>query len=156
MQFIQNGDWARLMHCLDTGIATDEMRALAVAIASGKRRRESNRPPTRKTYNKNRLIADFLLRRLGDGGNLESAKDATQEKFEINRKKVERACDTVITYDFLCFKAFLLGWGYGLDLINEDLALNKRGKSVPPPRRPAETIGDIAAFRRAVQYLTEP
>src|SRR5262249_40667914 len=100
MQFIQNGDWARLMHCLDTGIATDEMRALAVAIASGKRRRESNRPPTRKTYNKNRLIADFLLRRLGDGGNLESAKDATQEKFEINRKKVERACDTVITYDF--------------------------------------------------------
>jgi hypothetical protein len=133
MRRARNGDWAPLMRLHASGTATDEMRDMVSAILAKTARRSANRPPV-KRYTEYRMIAKFVLQRLGEGGNLEAAKDAAQDKFEgISRKKVERACNSALTLEFLYEMADMLQLIYGRCCLRETRCAAKGRSTTRPP-----------------------
>jgi hypothetical protein len=89
------GDWDYLaVYIEDGGIISGEMRGFLAEILRGKIKRPNNRPGKLLTRAKSFLIAKFVLEQEGAGKRTEKAIADAVERFEVDRRTVQRALKT--------------------------------------------------------------
>ena len=86
------GDWAPLIRYIETdGQLTAKMRKFLAEVLRGEIKRPNNRAPTVATAQRHLGMAFFVLCRRREGLKLAAAIDRTAERFDADRRTVQRA-----------------------------------------------------------------